>query len=89
MGFAEIEVLVPRRELTPPPAGPRRPPPADVGLVPSPLMLSNGYLLQNFNAHPQENADSRIHQGVRSVKNDRQMRSPPPHVIAVACCSCW
>ncbi|GBP08507.1 hypothetical protein EVAR_77187_1 [Eumeta japonica] len=31
-------------------------------------------------AHPQENADSHIHQGIRSVRNNRQMRSQPRYV---------
>ncbi|GBP97856.1 hypothetical protein EVAR_70430_1 [Eumeta japonica] len=31
-------------------------------------------------AHPQENVDIHIHQGVRSVKNNEQIRSQSPHV---------
>ncbi|GBP61198.1 hypothetical protein EVAR_37462_1 [Eumeta japonica] len=31
-------------------------------------------------AHPQENADSHIDQGVRSDKKDQEMRSQPPYI---------
>ncbi|GBP61302.1 hypothetical protein EVAR_53215_1 [Eumeta japonica] len=53
--------------------------PGEADLLFEDILAENGLGESLEPAHPQENADSHIHQGVRSVKNNRQMRSQSPH----------